>query len=153
MIAPAFVDTNVLVYRHDASEPTKQARADQWYRSLWQRRCGRLSMQVLEELYAVLTRKVRFGVSAAEAQEIIRVLTAWSPVVTDFRLVQRAWNVQERYSLSGRDALIVAAAQTAECRVLLSEDLQHHQLLGSLRVVNPFASPDRTPLEILRGGR
>ena len=39
-------DTNVLVYRHDASNPTKQVRADDWLRVLVHERSGRLSFQV-----------------------------------------------------------------------------------------------------------
>ena len=58
MTAPVFVDTNVLVYRHDASNPAKQVRADDWLRVLVHERCGRLSFQVLQELYATLMRKL-----------------------------------------------------------------------------------------------
>ena len=53
MTGPVFVDTNVLVYRADASDPTKQARADAWYRFLWRSRAGRLSFQILLELYSI----------------------------------------------------------------------------------------------------
>ena len=49
----------------------------------------------------------------------------------------------------GGTALIVAAAQACECKVLLTEDLQHGQKFGAVRVIDPFASPERTPEEIL----
>ncbi|MYG35849.1 MAG: PIN domain-containing protein, partial [Gemmatimonadetes bacterium] len=50
-----FVDTNVFVYRHDRGDPAKQARADEWIAHLARSRTGRLSFQVLQELYVTLT--------------------------------------------------------------------------------------------------
>lgn len=149
MTESVFADTNVLVYRHDATEPIKQARADAWYVHLWRRRCGRLSFQVLQEMYATLTRKLKPGVAPPKAQRIVRALKAWQPIAIDFPVLERAWSLQERYSLSWWDALIVAAAQLGTCRVLLTEDMQHLQVFGAVRVIDPFASPDRTPSEVM----
>ena len=67
----------------------------------------------------------------------------------DLALIERAWRLQERYALSWWDALIVAAAQSSGCAVLLTEDLQHGQRLGEVTVINPFRSPERTPAEVL----
>ena len=149
MTGPVFVDTNVFVYLHDDSEPDKKLRADAWMTCLVAQRSGRLSFQILQEIYAVLTYKVRPALATRDVQAIIRDLTAWRPVSIDFAILERAWSVQERYALSWWDALIVAAAQTCECSVLLTEDLQHGQMLGAVRVINPFAWPERTPAEIL----
>jgi len=68
----------------------------------------------------------------------VRSLLAWGPLPVDARTVETAWAIQDRYSLSWWDALIVSAAQVADCRLLLSEDLQDGQEFGGLRVVNPF---------------
>ena len=149
MTGPVFVDTNVLVYRSDASDPVKQARAEKWYAFLWRSRAGRLSFQVLLELYSTLTRKLRPGVDAREAREIVRELTAWKPIQVGPAIVERAWFLEERHALSWWDAMIVAAAQVCECSVLLTEDLQHGQVFDAVRVVNPFVAPDRTPSEVL----
>lgn len=149
MTGPVFVDTNVLVYRSDASDPLKQARADAWYGLLWRSRAGRLSFQVLQELYSALTRKLSCGFDAHEAREIVRELMEWKPIPVDRIVLERAWSLEDRCSLSWWDALIVAAAQTCECDVLLTEDLQHGQMFGSVRVVSPFATPDSTPADIL----
>jgi predicted nucleic acid-binding protein len=46
--------------------------------------------------------------------------------------------LHERYRLSWYDSLIIAAALEAECGVLYSEDLQHGQTFGHLRIDNPF---------------
>ena len=149
MTGPVFVDTNVLVYRYDTQDSAKQSRADAWFTFIWQSRRGRLSFQVLQELYATLTRKLRPAVPAPDAQLIVRSLAFWQPVVVDLAMLERAWLLQDRFSMSWWDALIVAAAQVCACNVLLTEDLQHGQVFDTVRVVDPFASPDRTPADIL----
>jgi predicted nucleic acid-binding protein len=151
-MGPVFVDTNVLVYRHDLANPVKQSRADEWYELLWRRRCGRLSFQVLQELYSTLTRKLKPGLDLPKARQVVRVLAAWHPVPIDVAILERAWLIEGRYSLSWWDALIVAAAQKCECPLLLTEDLQHGQKFGDLRIVDPFADPARMPAEILAAG-
>ena len=149
MSGPVFVDTNALVYRYDTREPAKQSRADDWFMFVWQSRTGRLSFQVLQELYATLTRKLRPAMTDADARQIVRSLTFWQPVAADLALLERAWLVQDRFSVSWWDALIIAAAQTCECNVLLTEDLQHGQTFGAVRVIDPFASPELTPEAVL----
>ena len=149
MTAPVFVDTNVLIYRHDSSDPVKQSRAEDWIRFLARYRSARISFQVLQELYVTLTRKLKPGFDASEAQEIVRDLAVWRPVAVDLAILERSWLLQQRYSLSWWDALIVAAALSCECSVVLTEDLQHGQLLGETRVIDPFTLPDRTPAEVL----
>ena len=149
MIGPVFVDTNVFVYLHDDSEPEKKTRADEWISLLVRDRSGRVSFQVLQELYSTLTSKHRLNVDVAEARIIVRELAVWQPVAVDLAMLNRAWVLQDRFPLSWWDALIIAAAQTCECKVLLTEDLQDGQEFGAVRVVNPFAASDRTPEEIL----
>ena len=149
MTAPVFVDTNVIVYRYDARDPGKQVRAGQWYEFLWATRSARVSFQVLQEFYAVITRKVTPSASTSTARSIVRKLMSWQPVSIDPAMLERAWLLQDSYFLSWWDALIVAAAQSSGCRVLLTEDLQHEQEFGMVRVIDPFASPDRTPEEVL----
>ena len=153
MTAPVFVDTNILVYLQDGSDPVRQSRAEGWITFLADRRLARISFQVLQELYATLTRKLEPRFEVEEAKEIVRELSVWQPVVVDLVVLEKAWFLQQRYSLSWWDALIVAAAQTCECSTLLTEDLQHNQVFGPIRVVNPFRSPDLAPGEILSGAR
>lgn len=136
-----FVDTNVLVYRFDTSEPFKHERATLWLDHLWRDRLGRISTQVLHELYATLTRKLSAPVD--EARTIVRALSAWQPQVVDLEVVERAFSLEDRFHLAWWDALIVAAAQGSDATILLTEDLQHGQVLDGLRVVSPFAeTPD-----------
>lgn len=135
---PVFVDTNLLVYRFDTTEPEKQRRAELWHEHLWRERSGRLSIQVLQELYSSLTRKLDVPMEAAEARTAVQALLAWNPVPVTARTIEGAWRLEDRYSLSWWDALIVSAAQIAGCRHLLTEVLSHEQELDGVRVVDPF---------------
>lgn len=134
----SFVDTNVLVYRLDVEAGVKQVRAHAVLERLWSERSGRTSFQVLHEYYAVATRKLRLAPD--QVRRGVRDLLAWRPVVHDEAVLDRAWQLQDRYSLSFWDAAIVAAAQTADCARLLTEDLQDRQDFDGLLVVNPFTA-------------
>lgn len=133
-----FVDSNVLVYRHDADEPVKQAKAQQVLEAVWRRRCGRVSTQVLNEFYVVSTMKLAEPVAAEVSRAEIRQLETWGPVQVTAKIRERAWGIEDRFGFSWWDALIIAAAQHAGCRYVLTEDLQDEQDLDGLQVVNPF---------------
>ena len=87
--------------------------------------------------------------AASQAQSVIRDLAAWRPLPIDMAILERAWLLQGSFSLSWWDALIVAAAQTSKCGVLLTEDLQHGQVFDTVRVIDPFKTPERTPAQIM----
>jgi predicted nucleic acid-binding protein len=140
MSALHFVDTNLLVYRHDRDEPEKQAKAQRVMEALWRGRTGRVSTQVLGEFYVVVTRKLAVPVAVELARREVRQLHAWRPVPASPDLHERAWEVEDRFGFGWWDALIVAAARQARCDFLLTEDLQHGQDLGGVVVANPFAS-------------
>jgi len=141
MTAPIFVDTNILVYARDVGARDKQVRAGEWMALIWQSGRGRVSVQVLQELYVTLTRKLRPGLPPAEARAEVRALLPWQPIEIAPVILESAWSLQDRFQLSGWDALIVAAAHAAQCRYLLTEDLQDGQNLDGLLVVNPFRHP------------
>jgi predicted nucleic acid-binding protein len=138
-----FVDTNVLIYTEDVADKVKQAAALGWMRELWVRRCGRVSAQVLNEFYVNVTRKIKPPMSAGDARAEVRRYQRWQPWVLDHSTVESAWAVESRYGLSYWGALIVASAQAQGCALLLTEDLQHDQLIDKVRIVNPFrAGPE-----------
>ena len=136
-----FVDSNLLLYRRDRGETTKQPLAAAWLAALWQTRRGRLSVQVLEEFYHVATHRLRPGLPPAEAQEEVRELFTWQPLPITPPLITTAWAIEGRYGFSFWDSLIVAAAQRTGCLYLLTEDLQGDQELDGVRVLNPFDHP------------
>ena len=141
-----FVDTNLLVYARDSTEPAKQRQAHRWLEHLWTTRQGRLSWQVLQEYYVTVTAKLTPGLAPEDARDDVRALCVWEPLPTDDLVVEGAWRIQDRYGLSWWDSLIVSAAQILNCEVLLTEDLQHDQSMDGLRIVNPFASDTALPI-------
>ena len=136
MTAPVFVDSNIFLYAVDDADPRKQRVARDWRAELWKSRLGRISFQVLNEFYVNAVRLKPAGRDEARAE--VRDLLAWKPVVVDAALLERCWKLQDRYRLSYWDSLIVAAAKTALCGFLLTEDLQDGQKLDGVQVVNPF---------------
>jgi predicted nucleic acid-binding protein len=136
MTAPVFVDSNIFLYAANDADPRKQQVARDWRAALWKSRMGRVSFQVLNEFYVNAVRLKPAASDAARAE--VRDLLSWKPVVVDAALIERGWKLQDRYRLSFWDALIVAAAKTASCGFLLTEDLQNGQKLDGVEVVNPF---------------
>lgn len=134
-----FVDTNVLVYARDGSEPERQPVAMAWIDHLWAAGTGRISTQVLHEYYVTVTRKLSPGLDRPSARRDVSDLATWRPLTVDQRTIEIAWDLEDRYDLSWWDALIVAAANQLGCERLLSQDLHDGQLLGSVTVVDPFA--------------
>jgi predicted nucleic acid-binding protein len=146
-IADVFVDTNVLIYARDTADPHKQLRAAEWMVYLWRTGRGRLSVQVLNEFYYVVTQKLKPGMDIEAARRETEQLATWDPIELTSAVLQRAWQVQDEFAISFWDGLIVAAAQIARCRYLLTEDLQDGQSLGGVMVVNPFLHvPDEVAL-------
>ncbi len=133
-----FVDTNVLIYAHDRSAGVKQARAKALIQELWKNENGCLSIQVLQEFYYNVTKKIATPINRAEAAENIRLLSQWkvhSPRPQD---VLNAIQIQEQYPLSFWDALIINSAARMGCEVVWSEDLNAGQTYGGVAVRNPF---------------
>lgn len=139
MPARTFVDTNVLVYTHDVYERAKQ--------TLARSRLAAdptevlvVSTQVLQELYVTLQRGPTPLTSAEGAEIAVREALRLVVVAVDVSTILSAISLSRDHVVSLWDALLVAAAQTARCTTLLTEDLNDGQLFGELRVENPFRS-------------
>lgn len=133
-----FVDTNVLVYLFDTDAPAKRKRSRELLAADGVE--GRLviSTQVLQELFVTLTRKLAVPLPPDQALAILDSLEELPVTTIDRPLVRAAAELSIRHRISLWDALIVEAARTGGCRVLLTEDLQHGWEIGGLRVENPF---------------
>ena len=138
MSVKVFVDTNILVYARDSSEKDKQIKAKEWIAHLWKTRSGRLSYQSFNEYYVVTTQRLKPGLSKEKARSDLNALEAWKPLTVDKKVIDNAWKIQDRCQFSWWESLILSAAQIQGCEVLLSEDLQDGQVVGGVRVVNPF---------------
>lgn len=134
-----FIDTNVLVYAHDGDAGAKHQTARELVRGFWRQESGVLSIQVLQEFYVTLTRKLAKPIANKTARELIAAYQAWNVYSPNVNDVIAASALQERYSLSFWDAMIVIAAQKSGAARLLSEDMQSGQRIDDLLVENPFA--------------
>ncbi|HMM36022.1 MAG TPA: PIN domain-containing protein [Thermoanaerobaculia bacterium] len=135
---PEFVDTNVFVYAFDQGSGAKGEKARALVRRLWEDGRGCLSLQVLQELYVTLTRKVARPVAPEAAARIVEDLAAWrchEPSRTD---LADAIELCRKSRISLWDALVLQSARRTGCAVLWSEDLNAGQKLAGVQVRNPF---------------
>jgi predicted nucleic acid-binding protein len=133
-----FVDTNILVYAHDTSAGDKHERARALLEELWLSRNGCLSVQILQEFFVDVTRKIPKPLDIAAAKEIIADLSRWNVHVPAADDVLGAIGLHQRSSISFWDAMMVRSAVEMGCGVIYSEDLNHGQLYDGARVENPF---------------
>lgn len=133
-----FVDSNVLVYAHDRSAGVKHERALTLLRELWDARAGALSIQVLQEFYVTVTRKVSQPLPSDVAAQIIADLSTWQIHRPDTNDVLEAIRLQMSLQLSFWDAMILTSARRLGCAILWSEDLNHRQRYEGVTVINPF---------------
>jgi predicted nucleic acid-binding protein len=130
--AERFLDTNVVLYLLSA-DTSKADRAEAVVLE-----GGVVSVQVLNEFAAVTLRKL--GMTIAETREALAAIRAACTVVPlTEETHDRGLGIAERYGLSLYDAMIVASALMAGCKTLLSEDMQHGQMLDQqVTIRNPF---------------
>jgi predicted nucleic acid-binding protein len=133
-----FFDTNVLVYVFDKLAPEKADIAQQLLSELASQGNAVISIQVLQEFYSAVTRKLKPPLSRADAEGAVRELIRLEIVEPDVHLVLDAIEISHRYRLALWDSLIIQAALRGEAGILYSEDLQDGQVFGSLSVKNPF---------------
>ncbi|MEA2166518.1 MAG: hypothetical protein QOK37_4645 [Thermoanaerobaculia bacterium] len=136
-----FVDTNILMYAHDAAAGEKHERARTLVEELWQNRSGVLSTQILQELVVNLRRKAGQPLAAKATRDIVTDYLSWEVITNGGDSILEALELEERYQISFWDALVIQAARVSGAKVLYSEDLSDGQMYGSVRVVNPFRSP------------
>lgn len=136
-----FCDTNVLVYANDPTAGAKHERATQLVGDLWDAGNGVVSVQVLQELFVILTRKLPAPMSAEDARAVLEDLTTWSVVEPTKLDVLAAIDACVRWQISFWDAMVLVAAQKVGAGVLWSEDLNDGQDYDGIVVRNPFTSP------------
>lgn len=122
-----------------AIQSSKQARANALISSALTHRNACISYQVIQEFLNVATRKFKNKLTAPDAKKYLNlVLYPLCKVFPDGALFSDGLDIANRWQYSFYDSLILAAANRAGAGVLYSEDLQHEQMVGRVRVVNPF---------------
>ena len=138
MTYKAFFDTNVLAYGFDKSIPEKQKIAQELVREWFPSRKMVISTQVLQELFVVLTRRLKPGLPAEKARKIIEDFSKIEISLIEPKTILKAIDISQKHKISFWDALIVNSALEAGCRVLFTEDLNHGQKIEGVKIVNPF---------------
>jgi len=98
-----------------------------------------MSVQVLQEFFAVATRKLKVAVEVATAREVVRNYSPWVTAPTDVDTILRASEISEVAQISFWDGMIVASAERSGAATLYTEDLNDGQVIAGIRVVNPLA--------------
>lgn len=136
MAQRSFIDTNVLIYAEASDEPVKQQVALALLKQLYESTSGVLSTQVLQEYCNVALKKLKLPVAHIRAQlglyeqfEVVQVTPA---------LIRAGLDLQQTRSVAFYDALVLASAQAAGCNELFSEDMNTGEVIGGLRICNPF---------------
>jgi len=126
------------MYAHDTAAGAKHDRAKALVEELWRDRTGVVSTQVLQELTVNLRRRAGKPLDTRATREVIADYLTWQVVVNGGTSILEALDLEQRYHISFRDALIVHAAEASGASVLYSEDLSDGQRYGGIEVVDPF---------------
>jgi predicted nucleic acid-binding protein len=134
----SFLDTNILVYAYDRHDHRKQKTAQALLTEGIEKEKAVLSVQVLGEFFNVVTRFIKEPMTPDEAKGAVFLFSHLPVQDIDLDLVNRAIDTHKMYRISYWDALIVAAAERAQCKLILSEDLSDGQTYHGVIVSNPF---------------
>lgn len=134
-----FLDTNTIVYSFDNKDSLKRKISQQLVQHALSTRQGHISYQVVQEFLNVAMRKFPVPMEYPKSSQYLQdVLTPLCTVFPTMMLYEKALQIHTRWKFSFFDSLIVASALTANCSILLSEDLQHKQTIDTLTIINPF---------------
>jgi predicted nucleic acid-binding protein len=134
-----FIDSNVLIYAHDLDAKRKQDTAKRILLELWSDRTGVLSMQVLQEFYVNVTKKIPRPISKESARLVVSTYSVWCIETTPTE-ISDAFRIEDESRIGFWDALIVASAIRSGATRILSEDLNAGQTISGIHIDNPFAA-------------
>ena len=130
------LDTNFMVYFEGVNDLPRRMKARQFLDALDPGDVA-IPVQALGELFNVLTRKVKWP--AAEARAAVLAWTDTYEVIdTTPDVLLEAMELSTTHQLAVWDAIMLAGAAQAGCRVLLSEDMRHGFTWRGTTVRNPF---------------
>lgn len=138
MSGKTFIDTNVLIYAHDIDARAKHQIARAVLSELWSERTGVLSMQVLQEFYINITRKIPVPLSKNSARLVVSSYAIWCMETTPSE-ISAAFRIEDESRIGFWDALIVSSAAKSGAARILSEDLNAGQRIAGVVIENPFA--------------
>ncbi len=137
MSGKTFIDTNVLIYAHDKDAMKKYEIAKATLRELWSERTGVLSLQVLQEFYVNVTRKIATPLPKDLARGVVTNYAIWCVETTPAE-ISGAFQIEDESGISFWDALIISSAVKSGASRILSEDLNAGQRIAGIPIENPF---------------
>lgn len=135
-MSKVFIDTNIIVYAADKQDKKRNKLARKLLKEVEQSSSGVISTQVLQESFLAFTKKL--AIEALQAKQIVERLTSFETVVIQIPAISKAIDISILNRISFWDALIIAAAESAKCEIVYTEDLNDGQMISGVRVVNPF---------------
>ena len=135
-MAKVFIDTNILIYSLDQFDTKKQKKCRKLLGNFTSDLRGVISTQVLQEFYAAATNKL--GAEALVVKDILHSFERFETIIITPEMIKDAIDCSIINKLSFWDALIIAAAESAGCEKLWTEDLNDGQVIRGVRVVNPL---------------
>ena len=133
-----FVDTNILIYAHDMDAGAKHDVAISIIEKIWEEKTGIISTQVIQEFYVNVTRKIPNPITPVLARGIILNYFSWHLEAIEPNTILLASEIEERHVLSFWDSLIIATASQSNAEKILTEDLNHGQVIEGVLIENPF---------------
>lgn len=136
------VDTNILVYAYDRSEPQKQQKAFSLLNQLAVGNTGVLSTQILAEFFVVVTsrKKLSAPLSVAEAyQRLQNYLQTFTVVEITAMIVLEAARGVRDYQFNFWDAQIWATARLNQIPTIYSEDFNVNAAIEGVHFLNPLS--------------
>ena len=131
-----FLDTNILAYIFDSRDIAKKTKAKELFSKLVIENNCMISTQVLQELFNVVTKKLKY--SKEDAQKIIMSLMNLDIHQVSTLDIQVAMKISSESQFTIYDSLIIAAANAESCKIVYSEDLNAGQVVEGVKIVNPF---------------
>ena len=131
-----FIDTNILVYTIDSYNKEKQKKARKLLKELIAKESPVISTQVLQEFYNAVTMKLK--ADKLTAKSMLHGFSSLDTVQVNLHIIEQAVDINILSGMSFWDSLIIAAAEAANCSILLSEDLADGQIVRGIEIKNPF---------------
>ncbi len=133
-----FLDTNILVYAFDRDDARRQKIAAELMERHLRNRTGVLSLQVLQEFFVVITRKIKVPLDPSKARQLVADFLRHDVVEVSAIHLLEAMDLSISAKISFWDALVVVTAARAGCKTVYTEDLRCDSTVAGVRVVNPF---------------
>lgn len=135
-MSKVFIDTNILVYCADNNNPEKQNTCRNLIRQIVKKQIGVISTQVLQEYFVTVTKKLH--IEPLIAKEMLRSFENFEVVTVTSEIIKEAIDCSAINTISFWDSLIVCSADYSKCSKLITEDMNHGQIIRGVEIFNPL---------------